>query len=462
MSLFRSLTRPAEERDILPLNFQDWVNYFNYQGVNYPLSSMRQTLLGSDEEIGSDYGGLATGAYRGNGVVYACMAVRMLHFTEARFQFQQIRSGRPGNLFGTPELGILETPWENGTTGDLLARMIQDADLAGNSYIVREAGQLARLRPDWVSIMLGSRLNRRDWVPGDGDTVVAGYVYWPGGQASGSDPKTYAPFEIAHFAPMKDPEAVYRGMSWLTPLIREIQADGAMTQHKLNFLKNGATVNLIVKLPTPKEEDFNRAVARFRENHESVANAYKTLFLSAGTDVIPVGTTLQQMDFSTVQGSGEGRIAMAARIPQVLLGTREGQQGSSLNSGNYQESRRMFADGCILPLWRFACGALASILQVPSGARLWYDGSDASFLQENMKDVAEVQQMQAAAASNLVQAGYDPKSIVDYLAADDITLLKPIEGLTTVQLQPVDPSTGTLQNGQANGKPPIASLPSGQ
>jgi hypothetical protein len=37
---------------------------------------------------------------------------------------------------------------------------------------------------------------------------------------------------VAHFAPIIDPLADFRGMSWLTPILREIQADQAMTRHQ--------------------------------------------------------------------------------------------------------------------------------------------------------------------------------------------------------------------------------------
>jgi hypothetical protein len=76
------------------------------------------------EPIEANFQGYVQGAYKSNGVVFACMAARQLLFSEARFQFRQLRGGRPGDLFGSPELAILETPWTNGTTGDLLTRMI--------------------------------------------------------------------------------------------------------------------------------------------------------------------------------------------------------------------------------------------------------------------------------------------------------------------------------------------------
>jgi hypothetical protein len=84
--------------------------------------------------------------------------------------------GRPGDLFGTQALSILETPWPGATTGDLLSRMEQDSSLAGNFYGARRrADLLQRLRPDWVTIVTGSRTGS------ELDTELVGYMYEPGG-----------------------------------------------------------------------------------------------------------------------------------------------------------------------------------------------------------------------------------------------------------------------------------------
>ncbi len=438
----------------MPLNFQEWAEYVSYNGFNYPFAGMTQTLQGQNVEIGSDYLGLAEAAFRGNAVVFACMLVRLRHFTEARFQWRDTRNGK---LFGSPELAILETPWANATTGTLLGKMIQHVDLHGNSYVVREGGRLAVLPPDWVDIMVGSRSGRTDWVLGDGDTEVLGYVYWPGGRHSGNEPTVYTASEVAHWAPIPDPIANYRGMSWLTPLIREVQGDGAMTQHKLNFLKNGATVNLVVKFATPKQEDFNEAVAKFRENHEGLANAYKTLFLGAGTDVQPVGTDLAQMDFTSVQSAGELRIASAAQVPPVILGLREGLSGSTLNSGNFQQSRRMLSD-TMRSLWREASGALQTILTVPGGSELWYDERGISFLKDDLADIANVQALQAEAYSKAFMAGVEPNSIIAWLASDDITKLVPTDA-TSVQTQGGAPVNGAAPTNGVAKTPPLPVVP---
>jgi hypothetical protein len=200
------------ERDAFPLAFNDFLGMlqqFGYQGLQYTLPSASQ------EEIGGTYQTLAQLAYRNDAPVFACMAVRMLLFSEARFQWRQLRSGRPGKLFGTDELIPLEKPWPGATTGDLLTRAILHADLGGNFFAVRRGQRIRVLRPDWVTIIMGSQDEM--W---DVDADVLGYAYQPGGPGSGRDPQVFAAEDVAHFAPIPDPLARYRGMSWLTPVVR--------------------------------------------------------------------------------------------------------------------------------------------------------------------------------------------------------------------------------------------------
>lgn len=410
--------------------------FVNFGGSTYPIP-LQQTLLGPVESVGGDFVGLTAGGYQGNGVVFACLNARMNLFTEARFQFRRLRSGRPGELFGSDALRLLERPWPNGTTGDLLARMIQDVDLGGNAFIARRAGKLARLRPDWVTIIHGSQIRTES--PWDPDAEVIGYGYQPGGPASGRDPMYFLREEVAHFAPLPDPLAPARGMSWLIPLVREIEADTAATTHKLMFFRNGATPNLVVTgLTAQSPQAFDELVARFSNKNEGVRNAYKTLFLTAGADAKVVGADLRQIDFKVTQGAGETRIAAAAGVPPVVVGLSEGLQGSSLNAGNFSQAMRRFADVTMRPLWRNVAGSLSAIVAVPGGAELWYDDRDIPALKDDIKDAAEVQALNASAIRQLVDAGFEPTTVVDAVNAGDLKRLSHT-GLYSVQLQPPMP-----------------------
>lgn len=407
-----------------------------FGGRGYPLFGYGGYNLGKSESIESDFLGLVNGAYKSDGVVFACMAARQLVFTEARFSWQRLEKGRPGDLFagngdGTGgDLAVLERPWTNATTRTLLARALQDVDLAGNHYAVREGNRIRRLRPDWVEIVLTEDPKFATAVD------VEGYKYTPGGPNGKREGKFYLPEDVAHWAPFPDPEAQYRGMSWLTPVIREIQADKQATLHKVKFFENGATPQLTVSVdPSVQKDEFKEFIEIMEASHSGVNNAYKTLYLGGGADVNVVGSDLKQLDFKQTQGAGETRIAAAARVHPSIVGLSEGMQGSSLNAGNWKAAKDGFGDMTLRPLWGGVCEAYGTIVRPPGGSRLWYDDRDIPFLRADMMERAGVQQQEAAIIRNLVDGGFKPESIIQAIRAQDWTLLVHT-GLVSVQLLP--------------------------
>ncbi|WP_255951551.1 phage portal protein [Streptomyces odontomachi] len=365
-----------------------------------------------------------------NPVIWACMVARQMVFSAPRFIWQRLNSGTPSEMFGTADLRLLEVPWTGGTTQDLLSRVIQDADLAGNSYWTRDGDELVRLRPDWVSIVT----ERRSFRGGHLGWRRLGYVY----QEPGEEPVPLLADEVAHFAPVPDPLATYRGMSWLTPVVREAQNDNLMASHKRRFFENAATPNMVVRLAREvSPEAFAKFKAKMESAHMGVENAYKTLYLGGGADVTVTGTNFQQMDFSAVQGAGETRIAAAAGVPPVIVGLSEGLKAATYS--NYGQARRRFADGTVHPLWQNAAGSFGHLIRPPGGGvsgavRLWYDARDVPFLREDAKDAAEIQGVQSRTIRTLVDAGYTPESVMAAVTASDWTLLVHT-GLFSVQLQ---------------------------
>jgi HK97 family phage portal protein len=423
-SLFRTLTTTqpeAEERADLALGFQDWVNMFQFGGIPYTVYG-GNSPSGSGEKIEASFQGYVNGAYKANGIVFACVAARQLLFSEARFQFRRLRFGRPGDLFGTQALGILEQ-----AGGALLSAASVDVDLAGNFFAVRRNNMIQRLRPDWMTIVTGSRTGSEI------DTELIGYAYQPGGPASGEDPIGLLPEQVAHFAPYRDPLARYRGVSWVSSVVDEICADEAATAHKRNFFDKGAQLGYVVTTDADMNpQKFKDWVSMFKGQHEGVANAYKTLFLANGADVKPVGANMQQADLTNIQGAGETRICNAARVPAIIVGVTEGLESATYS--NYAQARRAFADLTMRPMWRDFAHSMANIIDVPSDAELWYDDRDIPFLQEDVKDEAEIQQTQAATITTLVRDGFTAESAIAAVTNGDMTMLKHT-GMVSVQLQ---------------------------
>jgi phage portal protein BeeE len=418
---------------------------FTYNGQNYPFGGLAQTANGPKiKELSRTLPGYTAAALRCP-PVFAAQMKRAMVLSQARFCFRaRQESATPRKIFGNRDLGVLERPWTNATQGELISRMEWHAGFAGNSYVTNwEPNRLRVLRPDWVGIVYGSRLE-----PDDAgfalDGEVIGYAYQNGGFGgqNRNQVRTLRPEEVAHWSPLPDPLSPGIGMSWVTPAVRDMQGDQAMTEHKLRFFENGASLNLVIKgLPAVTKEQFDEIVDRIEAGHTGVRNAYKTLYLNAGADVTVVGADLQQLDFANTQGKGETRLAMLSGVPAPILQISEGLSGSSLNEGNFAAARDLWADSWILPTLQDMARALSPMVRIPTDSELWTDTSDMPILRVAAKDMATILQLNATTIGGLVKDGFTPESSVKAVIAQDMNLLKPIPGWISVQMRPINGST---------------------
>ena len=395
--------------------------------------SFLQSYGASDRELilptFNSYGSLAMGA---NSVVFGCLRERVNLLSQAPFKF---RNKTTKKLFGSPALGPLEDPWPGAKTPDLWARMELDASLAGNAFVRTTGDGFERLRPDRVTIVseivpdaLGRRARR-----------VLGYAYHVGSYDVGREYEYYDIDEVAHWAPMIDPLASFRGMSWLTPILREVDSDSAMTEHKLQHLKNGATPNLLLKYqrrldPTKVDEIRKRFGARYSGSD----NSGRALIMDEGADATVIGSTLANMDFANVQAVGAIRIGFAAGLPSELLPVQGGAK--TLPDSVYAAAIQRFADMTMRPLWQSACGVLEKLVEVPDGAELWFDPSGIAALQPGEQAAAATSQAQVASINTLIMAGFSADSAVAAVVAGDMSLLSHT-GLVSVQMQSITGAT---------------------
>jgi phage portal protein BeeE len=398
--------------------------------------------VGKHEKIEDDYLSRVQRAYKASGPVFACISARAMPFSEARFAYQEIVDGRPGRLTGGVP-ALLERPWPNGTTGELLWRMEQDGSLAGNCYLTPvgsgDRRRIRRLRPDKVTIVTGIN-GDIDGDPWALDAEVLAYIYAPGNSA----PQLLGVDQVAHYSPIPDPEAQWRGMSWLTPVLEDILGDQQAGKYKQKYFENGTMSNMVVTHDASRTIDELRAFkALFDESYRGVDKAYKTIHLGGGADAKTLSASMKDLDFRALQGAAETRIAAAAGVGAIIARFSEGMQGSSLNAGNYQAAKRQFADMTLRPLWRSAAGATAKLVDVPTGHRNWYDARDVEFLKDDRKDTVEVQSTMASTIASLISAGYDPDAVIDAVEADDLSrLVGNHTGLYSVQLQSPGASDG--------------------
>jgi phage portal protein BeeE len=445
MATLRERRRGTASSDEQRMSLSDVVEWKSIAGGGgiFPVGYGNMAGIPNAEMPSASMESYASSVYKTNGIVFACMAVRQSVFAEIRFRYANLENGKVGRMFGDPTLDVLFRPWPNGTTGELAARMIQDVDLAGNSYWVREGNRLYRRHPDKMLLVLTEN-------PADARySDIAGYSYWPDGIFPGRRNYTYLPEQVCHWSPLPDPQRDYLGMSWLTPVLREIASDSAATDHKQSFFRNGATPNMVVKTPAEimTQDQFDAFKAKMDREHVGTGRAYKTLYLAPGADVSVVGRDFSQMDFGETQGRDETRIAAAAGVPAVIVGLKESMSGSSLNAGNYGQARRRFADGTMRPLYRSAAAALQTLVPPPnSGSILWYDDSQVAFFREDRADAADIFYKKALTVESLVRAGYEAETVATAVENEDLRALVHT-GLFSVQLQ--KPDSGDVATGGA-------------
>lgn len=428
----------AERRFAADQWFNDYLqpSQFQFGGAAYPFGLNQTWANQRIQEISQTLPGYMQ-ALAQSPPAFAAQMVRSLVLSQVRFCYRNLlSSGSSRRTFGQPTLAPLERPWPNATTGQLVSRMEWHTGLAGNAYVLRQPSRLRVLRPDWVMLVFGSEQQPDDAAHAL-DGQLLGYVYCNGGFNAGrQNTQTLLPADVAHWSPLPDPLSAEIGMSWITPAVRELQGDIAATEHKLQFFKNGATPNMVVKgIPAATKEQFNDIVDMVEANHTGIRNAYRTLYLTAGADATVVGSSLAEIDFKSTQGNGETRISVLSRVPAAILGISEGLHGSSLNAGNFTSARRMFADSWVYPTLQDLAASLAPLVRVPSDAELWFDVADMVVLREDAKDAADIMQTQMSTIVAGVNGGFEPRSVVAATIGQDPSLLKHT-GLLSVQLQP--------------------------
>lgn len=396
-------------------------------------------------------------AYGANGVVFGCVTRRMALISEARFQYQRIADM---SLFGDQNLSILEHPWPNATAGELFARVEQHASYAGNAFVRRvdpDDGSdplLLLMRPDTVQILSEER---RDTI-GRPYKLPVGYLQDMQVLGINADPQLFLTDEVAHYSPVPDPDSPWRGMSWMTPVLREVGADLAMTSYKTYHLDQGAFPGIVIKSPRKLSD---KAILTLRKRlaarYSGPGNAGKTLVLDEGLDATVAGHSLEQLQADLVTKAGERRVCSAADVPLELMG---------LEQGDYQAAQRRFADMWARPHWRMICACLEHLIPAfpEQGVRLWFDVSGIAALREGELARGQTTLVKSQSVAAFVAAGMTRKSSIAAADSGDISLLvedprAPTPGMAgrvteTQKLGPGQEATGqpgTGQPGQPGG-----------
>jgi hypothetical protein len=418
-----------------------WHNLAAYNGHTYNLDLMQGSR---PDKADGTFTELVDKIHARSGIIPAAVGARAMLASQVRFRHEEwstpVTAARPveRNTMGLRALNSIGR-------SHLLMQMEQDVSYAGNAFVVRGAGgELVRLDPSKVTFALGS-----DAYPGwDGDVEklmphdfkTLGILYNPNVDRlqEKEGHRVFLPGEYVHFMPEPDPAAPWKGGSWVASLTAEAALEGQIAAHQSKFFERGTVPSLVFLSEGLEDEELSAAGKRVTEAYGGTENAYRNLFLSNVTDVRDVSTDFSKIGFDKLHGSIEIAVAMRSRVPAAILGTRDSLAGSSLNAGNFNSARRLFADGFFTPYCWSLCEAF-EVFAPPADRKMVLapDLSGVMFLQEDALDQAQILQTQMATIRSAVDSGFDPEDTVDRVVKGDLTGLVHT-GRASVQLQPMD------------------------
>jgi HK97 family phage portal protein len=281
-------------------------------------------------------------------------------------------------------------------TGSLLRRTVQmHLDLVGEGMIIlNKVGNIViemwPVRPDRM-------------VPVKHPTkFLTGWIYTNGAEE--------VPLTLDQVIQIKYPNPAdpYRGRGPVQTVLADIDAARYSAEWNRNFFINGAAPGGIIKVDyRMSDNEFNAFVARWRQQHQGVANAHRVAVLE-NAEWQDTNFSMNDMQFVELRNLPRELIREAFAFPKPMLGTVD-----DVNRANAAAGKEIMAEGQTIPRLRDWKDVINTFLlpQFANGKSLELDFDDPTPV--NHEDADRERNSQWAAARNGVLSGYDPAGVLD-------------------------------------------------
>lgn len=271
--------------------------------------------------------------------------------------------------------------------------------------------------------------------------------------------------DVVHFRFGKDSYRRGRGVSRLTPLLREIFTDTQAASYTAGLLNNMGVPSVILN-PKPLKDDISvviddetRAGLASRWDEFTADGAGAPLIPSIALEVVKVGLNPAEMDLGNLMTVPVTRVCSALRLHPAIVNLGTGASPSAFdNGGQHAEARRAGYEDCIMPMQKGFAKTINRQL-LPD-----FDPTGRVLCEWNYQDVAalsEDQDKQAARAALLYNKGVAMRSEARERVGLEVDLerdevfcelvkVKPAAGQVDENGDPIaDP--GSAGEGAANG-----------
>ena len=320
---------------------------------------------GSPLRIGASVSGSTTQlqdmqAYGSVGWLFAAVSRIAQSTSTIRWHlYRRDMNGDKEELHDHPLMNLWYKPNPYSSNEEFLEIAQQHIDLTGESFWVllrNGSGQVVEmwpLRPDRVAV-----------IP-DRQDHIKGYLY-----RIGNEPIPLAPQDVIC---IKQPSPLnsYVGLGPIQSLKFDLNSEKLAAQWTANFFANSAEPGGVIELDEMMgNDDFEKFVARWQQQHKGVSNAHRVAVIERG-HWKDVKITQREMQFEQLRRLNRDIILGAFGMPAALLGVSE-----SVNRANAEAAEVMFGRWVIRPRLERIRGKLNTELAPMFGDDLEFDFED--------------------------------------------------------------------------------------
>lgn len=218
------------------------------------------------------------------------------------------------------------------------------------------------------------------------------------------------PLELDQVIQIKypNPGDPYRGMGPVQTVLSDMDAARYSAEWNRNFFINGARPGGIIKVDyRMSDTEFKEFMARWRQQHQGVANAHRVAVLE-NAEWQDTNFSMTDMQFVELRNLPRELIREAFAFPKPMLGTVD-----DVNRANAEAGKEIMAEGQTIPrLSRWKDVINAKLLpQFANGKALEHDFDDPTPVNHEAEDRKRTSQ--ANAAATLRKAGWAPDDVLE-------------------------------------------------
>lgn len=222
------------------------------------------------------------------------------------------------------------------TRQELVESVTQHYDLTGEGIML--VGYHERMRSVGPLELWPVRPDRMDPVP-DAEEFLKGWVYrGPDGEQ--------IPLQLDEVIQLRRPNPVdpYRGIGAVQTILADLEGVRLSAEWNRNFFLNSAEPGGVIEVAESLEDDdFDRMVSRWQDQHRGVANAHRVAIIEQGKWVERKYTN-RDMQFTELRSASRDVIREAFGIPKFAIGDVE-----DINRATANASKAWFAEQLVVP-----------------------------------------------------------------------------------------------------------------